>query len=75
VDEPTWPDSRLDGPVDQMKSRTARYHAIVRVHVLDAHAGVVHRQRSDLPYAGGECFGADLSRPGDGGEGLTNACA
>jgi hypothetical protein len=28
MDEPTWPDSRLDGPVDQIEVRTARYHAI-----------------------------------------------
>jgi hypothetical protein len=28
MEEPTRPDPRLDGPVDQIEAHTARYHAI-----------------------------------------------
>ena len=28
MEEPTRPDPRLDGPVDQIEAQTARYHAI-----------------------------------------------
>jgi hypothetical protein len=51
MDEPTWPDSRLDGPVDQIEVQDSPVPCDRRVHVLDAHVGVVHRQRRDLPYA------------------------
>lgn len=73
MEEPTRPDPRLDGPVDEIEAQDGPVPSDRRVHVLHAHAGVVHRQRRDLPYASGQRFGADLRRPGDdGGEGLTN---
>jgi hypothetical protein len=51
MDEPTRPDPRLDGPVDQIEAQDGPVACDRRVHVLDAHTGVVHRQRRDLPYA------------------------
>jgi hypothetical protein len=51
MEEPTRPDPRLDGPVDQIEAQNGPVPPDRRVHVLSAHAGVVHRQRRNLPYA------------------------
>jgi hypothetical protein len=50
MEEPTRPDPRLDGPVDQIETQDGPVPCDRRVHVLHAYAGVVHRQRRDLPY-------------------------
>jgi hypothetical protein len=42
MDEPTRPDSRLDGPVDQIEAEDGPVPGDRRVHVLHAHVGVVH---------------------------------
>ena len=51
MDEPTRPDPRLDGPVYQIEAQDGPVPCDRRVHVLHAHADVVHRRRRDLPYA------------------------
>ncbi len=46
MEEPTGPDPRLDGPVDQIEAQTARYHAVSASMSSTAHA--------DMAFAGEE---------------------
>jgi hypothetical protein len=59
MDEPTRPDPRLDGPVEQIDAQDGPVPCGGRVHVLDAHAEICRIREVS--------FGAALMPPRDDG--------